>query len=70
MTRQEFKALRESLYAAIKSVDDSYRRPNTSPKVSGYLNEAIERAYPMLDTIDQLGADLGYLNPETNEETE
>jgi hypothetical protein len=57
MTRQEFLNMRERAYSVAKDLEDS----GLFPRIES------DTVYSVLDVIDRKGAELGYLDPLTNE---
>jgi hypothetical protein len=64
MEKDEFFKLRNSLYAAICEIGSAAERTDY-----GALYIAFNKMNDGLDAIDELGYQLGFLNPETNEVT-
>lgn len=63
MEKKAFLALRSELYAAVGIVGSMAEDSDY-----GSLYIAYNKMSEGLDAIDQLGYQLGFLNPETNEE--
>ena len=67
MKRFEYKKLRDDTYKLVGVIGTHAEL--SSRKQQETLYAAYRQGSEMLDFIDQLGYELGYLNPETNEET-
>jgi len=64
---QSYRALRENAYAQAGIIGDTAEKYG---HLSLHLADAYSHSCDSLDSIDQLGYELGYLNSDTNEYTE